>query len=327
MVKKLARPRDRGSARECGRPANHCAINKMLRSVLDGLVISDGSYPKTASDVSSYLSLSSIAVHEDWVVSIKESLHAHGMEAKIKNVAAGQRRVRRGVHAGSIIKANPSVKIATKSYRELLGERRRWYSTKGVKRIPRDFDVTNPVTLAHWHMGDGNAVIHRNRLTIKLHTNGFLEKDVSWLKDQFRSRLGIECSISHWRDQPILTMYNREAVKFTALVRPHMASSFSYKAPEDPWKPGSCKVCSALIHDRRSSAKYCRRHRRRLRAYQYPNRPNLRCIRCDALIKNKIYSGKYCSKHREEVRREHVARMHKKRAEARRAARNTSACR
>jgi len=301
-----------------GRPANHCEIDGGLRVLLDGVVIGDGSYPRTASGLSSYLSLSSTAAHRDWVVWVRRLLGSHGLPAAIKDVPAGKRWVRRGKHAGALLRAKPSVKLATRSYRELLDERRRWYTTENKKRIPRDFDVTNPVALALWHMGDGSASTRKNCLTIKLHTNGFPEEDVAWLRDQFRIHLAIKCTISHWRGQPILTMFHREAVKFANLVRPHVVASFAYKVPDDPWKPGRCKVCSALICDRRSSARYCFEHRERSSENRFPNRPVLRCLRCDVPLKNKIYSGKYCPTHREEVLREHVARIHAKRAEARR---------
>lgn len=308
-------------SRETGRPANYCTISPQARAILDGLLIGDGSYPKTHSDLSSYLSLSVTAIHEDWILALNDALKAHGLETKMRTAPAKQRWIRSGKRTGSILNEQPSIKLASRSYRDLIGERRRWYSSDGIKHVPRDLDVNNPIMLAHWHMGDGNAHVQRNRLVIRLHTNGFTDRDVSWLRLQFSKRLGIKCTIGHWRGQPILTMYHREANKFVSLIKPFVVPSFAYKIPDDPWQPGRCKVCDEPILDRRSSAKYCSRHPRGIRAHQYPNRPVLQCIRCNVPIANKIYRGKYCPAHREEVRREHVDRMHAKRSEARRVAR------
>ena len=65
---------------------------------------------------------------------------------------------------------------------------RKWYpeSNEYVKLVPKDFELT-PISLLHWFMDDGCAIIHHHNrknkkynnenLYISLATNGFYKKD------------------------------------------------------------------------------------------------------------------------------------------------------
>jgi hypothetical protein len=127
----------------------------------------------------------------------------------------------------------------TPAYRTLLAEHCRWYKC-GRKRVPRDIDLSDPVLLAQWYMGDGNVYAEKRRgvVEVALNTQGFPLVDVRWLASEFAAKLNLRAfvkrtSIRRGR-QPILALSCRSARKFVALVRPHICQVFAYKVPTQP---------------------------------------------------------------------------------------------
>jgi hypothetical protein len=75
---------------------------------------------------------------------------------------------------------------------ELLSLRNKWYKEikgKTIKAVPRDLELT-PTTLLFWYLGDGSLIRRRNDETrvphITFATNGFLKKDVEFLKKKLK---------------------------------------------------------------------------------------------------------------------------------------------
>lgn len=192
--------------------------------------------------------------HEDWIDDIAHRLTEHGVSSSNTPLAGYTKTAKNG----AIINARPAVKLSTLHYRSFLTERLRWYPD-GLKRVPKDFDITSPITLAYWHMGDGSAY-SKDRLHIQLATNGFVEKDVEWLRDQFADRLGIKAFIAHWREQPVLSLGHHNAARFVEIVRPFVVDSFRYKVPANPWKPPTCRMCGREMPGRTRNARWCSLH-------------------------------------------------------------------
>jgi hypothetical protein len=220
----------------------HFKLSAETRAVLDGCLLGDGSYNRRSAHTASF-SMSQLSRHQDWINLIKTTFDRYG-------IGYGSH-----YHRSDDPRIQDSLRIWSYSYVELSPERDRWYPD-GVKIIPSDLSVKDTRTLAHWHMGDGNASTPRGRLEVKLHTNGFLESDVELLVAKLHDQIQIHSFISHWRNQPILVLQHKNAAKFLDLVRPHLVDSFLYKAPFDPWKPSRCRKCKKELGAQKY-AKYC----------------------------------------------------------------------
>jgi len=211
-----------------------------FRAILDGLLLGDGSYIKRS--LTAHFSMSQIIQHEDWVFSLKNEFEANGLFLSFNKCA------------GKTLNSSPFLKAWSHGCIEFLEERMRWYP-EGVKIVPRDLILT-PSTLAHWHMGDGNASVPKGRLEIKLHTNGFTENDVELLSEKFQNQLGLHSIIIHWRTQPIIVLQHKNAASFISMVKPFLTPSFAYKVPNDPWSPPRCKKCESLITGESGTQRY-----------------------------------------------------------------------
>lgn len=221
-------------------------IEPIALAVLDGCLLGDGSYIQRSVHTASF-SLSQCLAHVGWINDLHVFFETHGITSML-NSGVYRRKGREF----------PYVKIRTYSLTDLLPQRQRWYP-HGKKIVPSDLDLSNGITLAQWHMGDGNVSIQRGRLEVKLHTNGFTEDDVHLLIGKL-SGVGIHGFIIHWRSQPIITIQHKHAEKFIDLTRPHMSSCFSYKVPVNPWKPSCCIKCKLTITGpcgEKHYAKYC----------------------------------------------------------------------
>jgi len=216
------------------------SLSPKLLAALDGCLLGDGSYIQQSMHSASF-SLGQCVGHTDWIYSLKKLFDDEHVGNNMK-----------------IYDQRNEVKIWTYSYIEFVSERQRWYPN-GKKIVPENINLSDPVILANWHMGDGNVSTPRGRLEVKLHTNGFTEKDVQLLSDKFDD-IGIHNFINHWRGQPILVLQHKNAARFLDMIRPLMVPCFEYKAPADPWVPPLCKKCGGPLSDRFASqryAKYC----------------------------------------------------------------------
>lgn len=222
-------------------------IGPTTLAILDGCLLGDGSYVQRSGHTASF-SLSQCAAHAEWVEDLHAFLHKHQVTSTLS----------RGVYRRKN-REFAYVKLWTHSLVDLLPQRARWYPN-GKKIIPADLDLSNSTTLAHWHMGDGNTVVARGRLEVKLHTNGFTEGDARLLLTKLAADAGLHGFIIHWRGQPIVTLQHRQAEKFIDLVKPHMSKCFGYKVPANPWQPPKCVKCKSVIGGllgQRRYVKYC----------------------------------------------------------------------
>ena len=236
---------------------NHCDLTAKARAILDGLLLGDGFYVGNRHSAS--LAIGQRVDHTDWLNLIDAQLTAEGFRfLKRHYQAAHIRHVQTGAREGERIRARAFVKIQSMFYRTLHPEFQRWYPN-GKKIVPHTIEVTNPITLAHWYMGDGCVSIGTGRFQVQLATNSFSEPDVRWLSEQL-ARLGISSTIGHWRGQPILSACHRSAKVFLDLVSPYMVESFRYKVPDNPWRPAVCQTCGAEIVNRTRNARYCDAH-------------------------------------------------------------------
>jgi hypothetical protein len=74
---------------------------------------------------------------------------------------------------GRAVRSKGGYLLYTPCYVEFQEQRRRWYP-KGVKRVPKDVDLS-PCSLAHWFAGDGT---YDTSGSLFLCTDGFLKTEV-----------------------------------------------------------------------------------------------------------------------------------------------------
>ena len=213
------------------RPGNCFTLDARVRNFLDGLLLGDGCY-SSRNEFSATLWIGQRADRTAWLRDIQKFLATYEVPLVFAHRPARLNRLR----GKPSIRAKDFVLCRTSAYRTLLAEHRRWYK-QGRKRVPRDLDLTDPVLLAQWYMGDGTvyATKRRGAVEVSLNTQGFPETDVRWLAAEFNRRLGLRATVKHSSihrgRQPILALSCHAARKFVALVRPHMAAVFAYKVP------------------------------------------------------------------------------------------------
>lgn len=222
-----------------------------LKAILDGILLGDGHYTKRKTEgISSTLTLGQREDRVEWLKAIGENLSEAGIRWVLQPC-----KPRNGVLPnGDLIRGRASFILRTAAYRNLADERARWYPS-GVKVVPRDLDLSNPVTLANWFMGDGHTNLKTQ--TIGLSTHGFTEVEVKGLRAGLMEKLNVNVVLSHWKGYPVLCMANRHAAKFIEIVRPYICGCFAYKVPMGLWTPSICQVCGKGIQGRTRGAKYC----------------------------------------------------------------------
>lgn len=224
---------------------NRLNVTPHLRSILDGLMLGDGYYGSD-SRLSAHLQIGQSIDHVGWIDALERELSLSGMKLRRSvRTPSGQQFFR-----DKPITRQEFVSLTSIAYRDLKIERLRWYPA-GKKIVPRDLDVSNPIVLANWHMGDGTVTIAKHarpRLNVVLCTNGFTVDDVLWLKEQFQAKLNIHSNVILQRgDQPVINIHHKSAAKFIEIVRPHLVECFGYKAPPDPWTPRTCETCGDVV--------------------------------------------------------------------------------
>lgn len=226
---------------------NTFQMTSPLKEILDGVILGDGHYENTGN-LSSALTLGQREDRLTWLESLEIHLKKYGIESSVQpgKIRAGT------LPNGRTLQGRPNFFLRTRFYRTLKDERNRWYKNR-VKIIPRDLDISSPITLANWYMGDG--CVSENTVTLSTHC--FSENDVSWLRDEMSRKLKIHVSINHWRGLPVLCISNRNAYDFINIVQPHIESCFGYKVKNLKWKHPVCVKCGSLIPGMTAGAKYC----------------------------------------------------------------------
>lgn len=221
-----------------------------LRSILDGLLLGDGHYCKLIpGGLSCSYQMDQREDRVEWLEFIKSKFDEHSIVSKI-TLRPAQHRI---LPNGKQLNGRPSHLLRTGCYWNLKEERLRWYP-QGIKIIPKDVDLGNPVTLAHWYMGDG--CVSPESGTISIATCCFSDEDLQWATRKMESLLKLKVTVVHMRGYPVLSISSRHAEKFLALIRPHVLPCFGYKVPP-VWKPAVCSICGKSIGNRTLKVKRC----------------------------------------------------------------------
>lgn len=222
-----------------------------LRALLDGLLLGDGHYSKLIpGGLSCCYQMAQREDRLEWLESVKKKFDGAGIVSKIDWRPSKKSLIKA---TGKIVSGRPSHQLRAACYWSLKTERLRWYP-EGKKIIPKDIDLSNPIVLAHWYMGDGG--IGSKKDSIAIATCCFSEEDLVWARDQMIEKLKIVVSIGYMGRYPNLMMHARHAERFLSIIRPHVVSCFNYKVPV-LWKPIQCVGCGNPIENRTGHATRC----------------------------------------------------------------------
>ncbi len=222
-----------------------------LKSHLDGALLGDGHYSKLISGgLSCCFQIVQRHDHFDFIESIKNVLDRHGISSTVSRHGEKTSVIKK---TGQIVRGEASLQLRTACYWNLKQERLRWYP-EGKKIIPRDLDVSDPILLAYWYMGDGTT--EKESMAISIATHCFSEDDQQWLVDQFDMKLSLKVKIQRSGIYQYLKMSMGHAERFLDLVRPHLVPTFAYKGVK-VWNPVLCIKCGSQIENRTGHAKYC----------------------------------------------------------------------
>lgn len=229
---------------------NSFELTPYLRAYFDGLLLGDGHYVKmNSAGLTSALSVSQCLENASWLEKVRSDLSKCGVKSELTRQEPKTRILRNG----KVMRAGTSFLLRTPTYRTLKPERFRWYPN-GKKVVPRDLDVSQPITLANWHMGDGCAYAPRSMVVLS--TCCFTAQDVQWLSDQLLLKLGLKSNVVFSKGYPVLELYTRSAERFLEIVRPLCVPCFDYKTRK-LWAPPNCVKCGDAILNRIRTAKYC----------------------------------------------------------------------
>jgi hypothetical protein len=254
--------------------------------------------------------------NRDWIDLISEIFTRHSIKHFIDDVPPRDRMIgNRVIHGGR------HVSIRTSMYRNLYDEYVKWYPN-GKKVIPSM--QINPVTLAHWYMGDG--CLSKNKICyirICFFTNGFKWSHVNVLKNIICDTYNIHGAVGlNSRKEPVLRFTSRNALFILDMIRSYIVPSFSYKTNNIYLLP-KCEVCGIGLN--RHNAKYCALCLPSIRQAYNQNRhinvniislakklqeTRLKCFVCDSEFSDRIGS-KYCFRCRDVIRKAYkVVRYH-----------------
>jgi len=166
--------------------ANHIEITPELRSILDGMLLSDASISCGKGRKSAGVTLWQSPVRRGWLEQLQEELRTQGVLSTLdeRTIQPSQFKDGRMSPGGDYLV------LRTRSYVEFVAERERWH-LNGAKAPPLDLRLT-PTSLRHWFCGDGTGGDQKG--TLGLYTNGFTAADVDRLVALLQSDLNIEAT-------------------------------------------------------------------------------------------------------------------------------------
>ncbi|MCK9434376.1 MAG: hypothetical protein M0R32_06020 [Candidatus Cloacimonetes bacterium] len=124
--------------------SNFIKLNKRLVEFINGLLLGDGSLVMARHRKSArYLHSDK---NKEYIYWLKKELEKFGLEVKIRTEI-------RDIGKNEIKDLKRYYHLSTKSYRDFMSLRRRWYPN-GKKKTP-DIKIT-PITLFNWYIGDGH---------------------------------------------------------------------------------------------------------------------------------------------------------------------------
>jgi hypothetical protein len=195
--------------------------------ILDGVLLSDGGIYLQKGHKNPHFSIGlSENIHLDWLNEIKTALITLGVNVSETYPALYDCCS----HGKGYVKA-----AVTSSETELLEQSyERWYDN-GIKVVPCDLILT-PLTVAHWFMGDGSSCYAGMSIQTRLHTNKFLDEEVSKLLSLLQ-HLGVNYSYRTWQTraktgsrEPVIQFKESNSVQvFMDLIKPYVCESFQYK--------------------------------------------------------------------------------------------------
>jgi len=189
-------------------------IKEEQMGVLDGLLLGDG-HIRQASLSTGMLQVGiSGTAHLDWLLSVREALEPAGLSIYPIKVYQGFSRG----------KPFQLVVLRSKAHPYLLQKRKEWYQDSR-KIVPESLALT-PITLAHWHMGDGTLV--GKYPYVVLASGGFPMESVLRLKKKL-SELGIDSTVPPSRKGDLFLSRRESLERFARMVDPFIVKSFRYK--------------------------------------------------------------------------------------------------
>jgi len=204
------------------RRTHNFIMNKSLREIIDGILLSDGHISWKKNRATASLVIDQTSSHFGWIKFLQQKLNAFG----IKSVATLMKS-RKSLCEGRIINTKPYYKFRTLNYVEFVKEYKRWYP-HGKKIIPKDICLT-PMAIMNWFCGDGTGGDPKG--VLKFCTDDFTKKDVKFLIKQLFDKFCIESYmlINH-RGHPHIYIGKRdEAVKVKFLIYKILPKCFRYK--------------------------------------------------------------------------------------------------
>lgn len=226
-------------------------MTQEIRNYFDGLLLGDGCY--SFRKTSTRYSFGQIIDHQDWVNHQIIFFNTNNIENNSCIIPGGKKII-----LEKECNTKDKIHLSTLGYTTFNEEYKRWYP-ENKKIIPKDINITSPILLANWHMGDGCVVKRNNgnRIKLCLSTNGFSFDDVNWIISELYNKLYIKSYIHiSVNKQPEILMNHNNALSFIKIIKNYVVPSFNYKIPNDPTKLIHCTVCNEIIH-RGYNSKFC----------------------------------------------------------------------
>ena len=201
---------------------HHVEITPSLREILDGVILSDGSYQRKGIRQTALFRLTQHPCRRGWLNSLIQSLASKGVVSFVGEVT---KKV--SYFEGRLMPERKYDLLRSLNYAEFVQERTRWYPN-GTKIVPSDIKLT-PVLLTHWFCGDGRGGDQKG--TLGFCTDGFSVLDVDLLVYRLRVDLGIIAlrTLNHRGHPQILVSRRDEAVKLAECVTPYLPECCMYK--------------------------------------------------------------------------------------------------
>jgi hypothetical protein len=104
-----------------------------------------------------------------------------------------------------------------------------WYPND-KKIVPKTIsEYISPLTIAIWYMDDGS----KNNSSYYLHTEGFTEDDVDYLRYILEEKYNLITSRHNLRGKPTIYISMKSRKHFTNLIKPYICESMMYKIWND----------------------------------------------------------------------------------------------
>ena len=156
----------------------HIDLTSDIVDYIDGLLLGDGSIIVSKGVNPKYQQKFSVK-HVDWCKIVSNDFSTFGIGNSWNIYGAG---------------SSARALLYTKTYAEWEWFRCRWYTSDGLKIVPRDINLKNPVVLLNWYLGDGSlGRVRGNReyQNTKLSTLGFRPSDVEFLVNLLGDVIGV----------------------------------------------------------------------------------------------------------------------------------------